>query len=92
MSQSLKLRCSHAYQDDFSSYPLFAYRRYGAEYATSLAKKELNFSSFTSKSCRGFIWGDMYYGIAEPSTEEVQGMLRDVKPADSQVPVELAAG
>jgi universal stress protein A len=32
--------------------------------------------------------GEMYYGIPEPSTDELMNMLHDVKPTDSSVPVE----
>jgi nucleotide-binding universal stress UspA family protein len=32
--------------------------------------------------------GEMYYGIPEPTTEELLKMLHDVKPADSTVPIE----
>jgi universal stress protein A len=32
--------------------------------------------------------GEMYYGIPEPSTDELLNMLHDVKPTDSSVPVE----
>ena len=32
--------------------------------------------------------GEMYYGIPEPSTNELMDMLHDVKPTDSSVPVE----
>jgi universal stress protein A len=30
----------------------------------------------------------MYYGIPEPTTDELMNMLHDVKPTDSSVPVE----
>jgi universal stress protein A len=38
--------------------------------------------------------GEMYYGIPEPTTEELMNMLRQVKPADDAVEVEhrLIAG
>jgi len=38
--------------------------------------------------------GEMYYGMPEPSTEEVLKMLHEVKPTDASVPVEyrLATG
>jgi universal stress protein A len=32
--------------------------------------------------------GEMYYGIPEPSTDELTTMLHDVKPTDPSVPVE----
>jgi nucleotide-binding universal stress UspA family protein len=32
--------------------------------------------------------GEMYYGIPEPTTEELMGMLREVRPNDPTVPVE----
>jgi nucleotide-binding universal stress UspA family protein len=32
--------------------------------------------------------GEMYYGIPEPSTDELMNMLHDVKPKDSSVPVQ----
>src|SRR5215204_754842 len=32
--------------------------------------------------------GEMYYGIPEPTTDELLNMLHDVKPTDSNVPVE----
>jgi nucleotide-binding universal stress UspA family protein len=32
--------------------------------------------------------GEMYYGIPEPSTDELMNMLHDVKPTDESVPVE----
>jgi universal stress protein A len=32
--------------------------------------------------------GEMYYGIPEPTTDELMNMLHDVKPTDSSVPVE----
>jgi nucleotide-binding universal stress UspA family protein len=32
--------------------------------------------------------GEMYYGIPEPSTDELMNMLHDVKPTDASVPVE----
>lgn len=32
--------------------------------------------------------GEMYYGIPEPTTEELLGMLHEVKPSDPSVPVE----
>jgi nucleotide-binding universal stress UspA family protein len=32
--------------------------------------------------------GEMYYGIPEPSTDEVMEMLHEVKPTDPNVPVE----
>lgn len=32
--------------------------------------------------------GEFYYGIPEPSGEELERMLREVKPIDSDVPVE----
>lgn len=32
--------------------------------------------------------GEMYYGIPEPTTDELMKMLRDVKPTDVSVPVE----
>jgi nucleotide-binding universal stress UspA family protein len=32
--------------------------------------------------------GEMYYGIPEPSTEELMTMLHEIKPADPTVPVE----
>jgi universal stress protein A len=32
--------------------------------------------------------GEMYYGIPEPTTDELLNMLHDVKPTDSSVPVE----
>jgi len=32
--------------------------------------------------------GEMYYGIPEPTTDELINMLRDVKPTDESVPIE----
>jgi nucleotide-binding universal stress UspA family protein len=32
--------------------------------------------------------GEMYYGIPEPTTDELMNMLHDVKPTDPSVPVE----
>jgi universal stress protein A len=32
--------------------------------------------------------GEMYYGIPEPTTDELMNMLHDVKPTDSTVPCE----
>jgi len=32
--------------------------------------------------------GEMYYGIPEPTTDELVNMLHEVKPTDSSVPVE----
>src|SRR4051794_16520982 len=32
--------------------------------------------------------GEMYYGIPEPSPDELMKMLRDIKPADPNIPVE----
>ena len=30
--------------------------------------------------------GDVYYGVAEPATDDLLRMLKDIKPADPQVP------
>ncbi len=30
--------------------------------------------------------GDVYYGVAEPATDDLRRMLEDIKPADPQVP------
>ncbi len=30
--------------------------------------------------------GDVYYGVAEPATDDLLRMLEDIKPADPQVP------
>src|SRR5437762_3680585 len=32
--------------------------------------------------------GEMYYGIPEPTTDELMNMLHDVRPTDASVPVE----
>lgn len=59
------------------------------EYAASLAKEHgAQLLIVHVQELPRVYAGDMYYGIAEPSTEEVLGMLRDVKPVDGQIPVE----
>lgn len=59
------------------------------EYAASLAKEQgAKLLIVHVQELPRVYAGDMYYGIAEPSTEEVMSMLRDVKPTDPQVSVE----
>lgn len=59
------------------------------EYAASLAKEQgARLLIVHVQELPKVYAGDMYYGIAEPSSEEVMSMLRDVKPTDGQVPVE----
>ena len=59
------------------------------EYAASLAKEQgARLLIVHVQELPRVYAGDMYYGIAEPSSEELMSMLRDVKPADHRVSVE----
>ena len=59
------------------------------EYATSLAKEQNARLLIVHVEEAPLAYnGDMYYGIPEPATAELDSMLRDVKPSDPSVPVE----
>ena len=59
------------------------------EYAASLAKEKQGqlLIVHVQELARAY-GGEMYYGIPEPSVEELMGMLHDVKPTDATVGVE----
>jgi len=59
------------------------------EYASSLAKEHnsLLMLVHVQELPRSY-WGEMYYGIPEPSREELNNMLSDVQAGDDQVDVQ----
>ena len=59
------------------------------EYAASLAKeKQGQLLIVHVQELASAYGGEMYYGIPEPSVDELTSMLHDVKPADATVAVE----
>jgi nucleotide-binding universal stress UspA family protein len=59
-------------------------------FATSLAKESDGrlIVVHVQEAPMAYGGGEMYYGIPEPSTDELVNMLHDVKPTDASVPVE----
>lgn len=58
-------------------------------YATSLAKeKGAGLLIVHVQEIPRAYGGDMYYGIPEPSIEELESMLNDIEPPDRTIPVE----
>lgn len=59
------------------------------EYAASLAKeKNGQLMVVHVQEVPRAYGGEMYYGIPEPSVDELSDMLRDVKPSDTAIPVQ----
>jgi nucleotide-binding universal stress UspA family protein len=59
-------------------------------FATSLAKESAGrlVIVHVQEAPLAYGGGEMYYGIPEPTTDELMSMLHDVKPTDAGVPVE----
>jgi nucleotide-binding universal stress UspA family protein len=59
-------------------------------FATSLAKESDGrlIVVHVQEAPMAYGGGEMYYGIPEPSTDELVNMLHNVKPTDASVPVE----